>query len=385
MSKLEPYWWEAAPRPKLEPPPLPSRPARCGDRRFGPDRPRRRAISGAGRKVRSGVREGDIGVGASSRNAGYVGRTFKYTFDQLIAKKGLDYAKRSTANSARCSKASSSSSPKEKIDCRLVTQGRFVMAASPAQLEELKREYGLREKHLGDSHRVLERKDQHAEIATDIYHGGIVIEDMAGLHPGLYHQGIFERAQSAGVAFYPRTEVLGASRDGKDFEIATSRGKFHARERDLCDQWLFGAAPSRGCSGASCPFEAYMIATEKLPRSVLDELLPGGRTFIDWNFNVDFIRRAPGDDRILFGGDTGVIGADLPRMAGNLRRKLAHMLPRLKDVGLDFVWTGKCSGTRDLYPHIGCRKRHPLCARLLLRGRADGHLLRDEAGAPHSR
>jgi glycine/D-amino acid oxidase-like deaminating enzyme len=351
MLREEPYWWEAAPRPKLEPPAMPSRVdvAIVGSGLTG--LVAALFLARGGRSV-AVFEKGDIGVGASSRNAGYVGRTFKYTFDQLIAKEGLDYAKALYTELREMFEGVKQFVAEEKIDCRLVPQGRFVMAASPAQLEELKREYGLRERHLGDSHRVLERKDQHTEIATDIYHGGIVIEDMAGLHPGLYHQGIFERARSAGVAFYPRTEVLGTSRDGKDFEIATSRGKFHARELIVATNGYSGRA-FPWIQRRVLPFEAYMIATEKLPRSVLDELLPGGRTFIDWNFNVDFIRRAPGDDRILFGGDTGVIDADLPRMAANLRRKIAHMLPRLKDVGLDFVWTGKCAGTRDRYPHIG--------------------------------
>jgi glycine/D-amino acid oxidase-like deaminating enzyme len=226
------------------------------------------------------------------------------------------------------------------------------MAASPGQLEDLKREFNLRAKHLGDSHRVLERKDQHAEIATDIYHGGVVIEDMAGLHPGLYHRGIFERAVAAGVSFYPHTTVQSASREGGDFEIATSRGKLRARDVIVATNGYSGKA-FPWIQRRVVPFDAYMVATERLPRSFIEEVMPGGRTFIDWNFNVDFIWRAPDDDRILFGGNTGAIAADLPRMAQALRRKLVHMLPALGDVDLSHVWTGRCAGTRDLYPHMG--------------------------------
>ena len=45
--------------------------------------------------------------------------------------------------------------------------------------------------------------------------------------------------------------------------------------------------------------------------------------------------------------------APLARMAEALKRKLVRMLPQLHDVRLSHVWTGRCAGTRDLYPHMG--------------------------------
>ena len=83
-------------------------------------------------------------------------------------------------------------------------------------------------------------------------------------------------------------------------------------------------------------------------------ILPGDRTYIDWNFNVDWMRRAPGDPtRIIFGGLTGERDADLRIMAERLRHRLARVFPDLAELTFDHVWTGKCGGTFDITPRIG--------------------------------
>jgi glycine/D-amino acid oxidase-like deaminating enzyme len=353
VLKRDPYWWEAAPRLKADPPSFPS-PAQADVAIVGSGLTGLVAaltLARGGRSV-AVFDQGAIGIGASSRNAGYVGRTFKYTFGELLASDGLDHAIRVYRELREAFAGVGRLIAEEEIDCEFKMQGRFIMAASPRQFDELEREFELRARHLGDSHRIVPRKDQHTEIATEIYHGGIVIEDMAGLHPGLYHRGICDRAVRAGVQLYPDTAVLSVAREGQGFEIATGRGKFRARDVIVATNGYTGRA-FPWLARRVIPFDAYMIATAPLPRSLIDELLPGGRTFIDWNFNVDFIRRAPSEDRILFGGNTSVIGADLAAMAAALKAKLVHMLPKLGDVELTHVWTGRCAGTRDLYPHLG--------------------------------
>ncbi len=84
-------------------------------------------------------------------------------------------------------------------------------------------------------------------------------------------------------------------------------------------------------------------------------LMPGNRTFIDWNFNVDWMRHAPGDPtRIVFGGLTGEINADLRVMAERLHKRLLRVFPDLGDLQFDHVWTGRCGGTFDVNRKIGC-------------------------------
>jgi glycine/D-amino acid oxidase-like deaminating enzyme len=102
------------------------------------------------------------------------------------------------------------------------------------------------------------------------------------------------------------------------------------------------------------PFDAYQTVSEPLGAELVRQLLPGDRTYIDWNFNVDWMRRAPDDPtRIIFGGLTGGRNQDLRIMAERLHLRLLRMFPELASLRFDHVWTGKCAGTFDLYPHIG--------------------------------
>ncbi len=49
---------------------------------------------------------------------------------------------------------------------------------------------------------------------------------------------------------------------------------------------------------------------------------------------------------------TGARG-DLPTMADRLKARLTRIFPALADVRIDNVWTGRCAGTFDMYPHLG--------------------------------
>ncbi len=103
------------------------------------------------------------------------------------------------------------------------------------------------------------------------------------------------------------------------------------------------------------PFHAYQTVSAPLGENRVKALMPGNRTFIDWNFNVDWMRHAPGDPtRIVFGGLTGEINADLRVMAERLHKRLLRVFPDLGDLQFDHVWTGRCGGTFDVNPKIGC-------------------------------
>src|SRR5471030_2409440 len=89
--RTDPYWWDAAPRPALPEIALPARidVAIVGSGYTG--------LSAALTLARGGrsvlVLEKDrAGFGASTRNAGFIGRTFKHSFPSLIEEHGLDYA-----------------------------------------------------------------------------------------------------------------------------------------------------------------------------------------------------------------------------------------------------------------------------------------------------
>jgi glycine/D-amino acid oxidase-like deaminating enzyme len=219
--------------------------------------------------------------------------------------------------------------------------------------EALAREMSLRERHLGEPFTMLSRAEQATEIATDHYFGAARIDDHAGLHPGLYHQGLLDAARVAGVSIAAWTPVTQVARNGGRFAVSTPRATLSARDLIVATNGYSGNA-FPWLKRRVIPFEAYQTVSEPLDPARIRWLLPGDRTCIDWNFNVDWMRRAPDDPgRLIFGGLTGRRNQNLHRMAKRLHRRLLRIFPDLADLRFDHVWTGKCAGTFDLYPHIG--------------------------------
>ena len=89
--KETPYWWDAAPPTKPEPRKPPARVdvAIVGAGITGLNAALE--LARAGRSVVA-LDAGDLGHGASTRNSGYVGRTLKHSFSDLVRKHGVAYA-----------------------------------------------------------------------------------------------------------------------------------------------------------------------------------------------------------------------------------------------------------------------------------------------------
>jgi glycine/D-amino acid oxidase-like deaminating enzyme len=293
------------------------------------------------------------GYGASTRNAGYVGRTLKHGFGELVENHGLPFAMHIYGELMEAFLAVKETVESENIACHYSQQGRLLLATSSAMYEAMAREFTLREKHLREPFAMVSRAEQTKEIGTGRYFGGAKIEDHAGLHPGLYHQGLLDAARAAGVTVAAHTPVLHIGRNGKGFIVQTPRGRVAARDVIVATNGYSGDA-FPWLKRRVMPFDAYQTVSEPMNAERVRQMLPGDRTFIDWNFNVDWVRRAPGEPtRIVFGGLTGGRNQDLRVMAERLHIRLTRMFPELSDLRFDHVWTGKCGGTFDLYPHIG--------------------------------
>lgn len=355
QASFDPFWWRAAPHDdetRLAPP-VSTDVAIVGSGITG--------LTAAIHLARGGrqvtvFEAKEPGHGASTRNAGYVGRTLKHSFGEIMETEGLDRARQVYGELMDAFVAVKETIETERIDCHYRQQGRLLLATSPAMYDAMAREFALREKHLGEPSATVGRAQQRSEIATDHYFGGVKIEDHAGLHPGLYHKGLLDAARAAGVAICAFTPVTGFRKEAQGFSVFVRGATVRARDLIFATNG-YGGREWPWLQRRIMPFHAYQTVSAPLGADRVAALLPGDRTYIDWNFNVDWMRRAPGDPaRLIFGGLTGEIDADLRIMAERLKGRLLRVFPDLGDLTFDHVWTGRCAGTFDINPRILCHE-----------------------------
>lgn len=348
--KSDPFWWEAAPRPTLSAGELPARAdvVIVGSGYTGLIAALKLAEAGRAVVV---LDTGTIGSGASSRNSGFVGRTLKYSFGDLVKAKGLDHAIATYREMQTAFEAVAATVAEYQIDCAFRVHGRLVLSETAAQFEDLKREYELRHRHLGAPFEVLEKAALAREIGSNRYLGGVILPDLASIHPGLYHQGLLDAVGKLGIALHPFTRATAIGRQDPGFTVATERGSILARDVILATNgYTDGLFP--WLQRRLIPFDAWQVATEALPPGLIDQLLPNDRTYIDSYMNIDAIRRAPDGSRILYCGKTGE-RSNQQTMGRRLLGELKAVFPDLKDIGLSHSWTGRCAATFDLLPHLG--------------------------------
>ena len=154
--KQEPYWWEAAPRPRLEPEPLPEKVdvVVVGSGFTGLSAAL--TLARAGREV-AVIEARDPGFGASTRNAGFVGKTLKHSFREVMTKEGLARAIAVHGEARAAFDHVIELIEKEQISCGLERCGRFMGALSAHHYETMAAELELRHRHLGEEFEMVPR------------------------------------------------------------------------------------------------------------------------------------------------------------------------------------------------------------------------------------
>ena len=350
-ARFEPYWWDAAPRLEETPPDLPEQAdvVVVGAGYTG--------LSAALTCARGGrhvvvLDANALGEGASSRNAGFVGRTVTLGFTELRDKAGLDAAIAVYRHGAHAFDYVANLIESEQIHCHFARIGRFTGANTPGHYDAMARDSDAMREHLGTEVEMVPKSEQHREIGVDSFHGGQVMVGDASLHPAMYYHGLLDRARAAGATVAVHSAMTGIVRDGERFTVTTPRGSLSAPHVVIA---------TNGQTGAVTPWfrrrlvsvGAYAMATEPLAPELMAEIFPSGRLTIDSGKLRYFCRPSPDGSRVLFGGRVFFGGDDYRSTAIDLRRAMVRRFPMLNGVRIGHSWGGRVAFSFDRLPHHG--------------------------------
>lgn len=298
------------------------------------------------------VEAGAPGHGCSTRNGGQVAAGIKPSLAALTRTYG---AERATAIRAIGSDALAWTGERitqEGIDCDYTRSGFFYAAHTPQHYESLAREAETLRKDEGEECHIVPRADQRRELGTDAYFGGAVFPDNAGLHPAKYLRGLLDVALQAGVTVVGDCAATGITRTADGAEVTTAKGTVRARDVIVATNGYTNGLTS-WLQRRVVPIATNIIATEPLPKALVDTLFPTGRMVSDTRKVIYYYRTSPDRTRILFGGRVAARETGAAESAVRLYDVMCDIFPDLRAYGVTHSWGGTVAFSFDEMPHTG--------------------------------
>ena len=190
-------------------------------------------------------------------------------------------------------------------------------------------------------------------IRGSYYHGGIVIDDYGGLHPGKYNRALRDLARRRGAILRSHARVLGIDDSGTGKTVRTARGDIKAGEVVITTNGYTDRKATPELARRLVPVKSYQIATEPLPPELLAELIPGARMVSDTRRDIIYTRPSPDGTRLLFGSRPGILDRPDREAALGLYKRMVEIWPQLEGRRITHAWSGFVAMTRDKVARMG--------------------------------
>ena len=292
------------------------------------------------------------GSGCSTRNGGQISPSIKLSLTELSKKYGAEKALAIRKEGYTSLEWIEEFVKAEDIDCDFQRNGRFHAAHTPQHFKKLVQEAEQLSKEEKFPSVVVTPAEQHNELGTNTYHGGVIFTRNGMLHPAKYHAGLLRVAHQAGVVITGNCPAENIKHKGDVFIVDTPKGEILAKKIIIATNgyttdlvpWL---------KRRVIPVGTYMIATEPLHKSVMDRLFPKNRAVVDTCKIVYYYRPSPDRTRVLFGGRVSANETN-PSISGPiLKRDMCRIFPELESYKFTHSWTGTVAFSFDKLMHIG--------------------------------
>jgi glycine/D-amino acid oxidase-like deaminating enzyme len=354
--KTTPYWWEKTPPPEL---------SLLGKPNIELPQKADVVIIGAGytglsaalQTARAGrhtvvVDAENAGAGCSTRNGGQISTSIKPTHKALAAKYGPERAFNILKEGHTALAWLEDFVSTESIDCHFKVVGKFLGAHNPAQYEKLGKKLNDSIKGLETKAFLVPRSEQHQELGTDRYFGGIVYPNVASVDPARLHRGLLDRVIAADATVIPFNPALDITKEGDGFRVTTNQGSIWAKEVIVASNGYTGPA-TPWLRRRIIPIGSYIIGTEPLTTGQMDRLIPKDRMVGDTRKMVFYYRSSPDRQRILFGGRVSHAETN-PLVSGpKLHARMVDIFPELTKTRISHSWVGFVGYTFDSLAHLG--------------------------------
>lgn len=290
-----------------------------------------------------------IGFGASGRNGGQIVNGYSRDLETIADRYDHDKAVKLGEMSLEGGQIIRDRVAKYGIDCDLVNGG-FFAAFTSKQIKEMEANKRNWEKHGHSGLEMVSKTEVGKYVKSDRYEGGMIDRLGGHIHPLNYVLGEASALEKLGGRIFENSRVI-AVEQGVNPTVRTAHGKVSAKYVLVCGNAYLGKLlPQIG--DRMMPVSSQVMATEQLDAGLIESLLPANYCVEDANYILDYYRRTS-DNRLLYGGGIGYGGSDPADLTGVIRPNMLKTFPQLKDVKIDFAWSGNFALTLTRIPHMG--------------------------------
>ena len=295
------------------------------------------------------VEAAKVGFGASGRNGGQIVNSYSRDIDVIERTVGPKHAKLLGDMAFEGGRIIRERIAKYDIQCDLKDGGVFA-ANTPKHMKHLEAQKKLWERYGHTQLELLDAKRIREVVNTDTYVGGML--DMSGghIHPLNLALGEAAAVESLGGIIHEQSPAIRVER-GANPVVHTPEGRVKAKFVVVAgNAYLGNLLPE--LASKSMPCGTQVITTEPLSEELAASLLPQDYCVEDCNYLLDYYRLS-GDKRLIFGGGVVYGARDPSNIEAIIRPKMLKTFPQLKNVKIDFAWTGNFLLTLSRLPQVG--------------------------------
>lgn len=291
-----------------------------------------------------------VGYGASGRNGGQLVNSYSRDVDVIEARYGDKTAEILGSMIFEGADIIRSRIKDYDIQCDYRPGGIFA-ALNKKQLNGLAEQKRSWERYGNRNLKMLDAADIRREVGSDAYVGGLL--DMQGghIHPLNLALGEAAAIVRLGGKIYEQSAAV-EIKYGEPNIVRTGKGQVRAKYLLIAGNAYLPQGLDNRVTAKSMPCGSQIVVTEPLTEQQARSLITNNYCVEDCNYLLDYYRLTA-DNRLLYGGGV-VYGAREPDDIEQLiRPKILKTFPQLKDVKIDYRWTGNFLLTMSRMPQFG--------------------------------
>lgn len=312
------------------------------------------ALSLGERGLRSIVVEKNrVAWGASGRNAGMVISGFDRGMDHVLKKQGATAARQMFTLTTDTIALIRNRIARYGIDCGPLANGTAIISCydtGAATRDDML----YHNKMFGSEWEYWDRDKTRECFKSGQLYNAIFMPESFHLQPLAYTHGIARAAEQSGATIYENTEIIASEKSGAGFILTTDTGKIIRAGTVVCagSGYLSGALPLR-IKTAVMPIETYIGVTAPLTQAQREASFACAYGAFDNRNVMNYFRLLP-DNRLIWGGGHESVSffGGKPNLEDAMRTDLGFFFPALRDVPIEYLWSGVQGYSRHRMPQI---------------------------------